>query len=133
MAAYLQNDASKYMEIFLPWRTFNNRSYRNKGYYALDYLDHKEEAAVLAELVHPAWHNCKDSVRKLHTRNIFQVFGFDMNTLSSFVICYAKPKGTNGEVQGGTGTAVKLALDNNIRVYNLYYEETVALIENWLK
>ena len=72
--------------------------------------------------------------RKLHTRNIYQLLGQDLVTPSRFVLCYAQPTSKDAvTVKGGTGTAVKLGLDNGVEIVNLYYKENVDRIKTWLK
>lgn len=59
----------------------------------------------------------------LHTRNALQILGLDLKHPVRFVSCWAKPLGKQGHVQGGTGTAVALAIHMGIPVINLYTEE----------
>lgn len=58
-----------------------------------------------------------------HTRNVFQIQGHHLDTLSKFVICWAIPVGKTGAVKGGTATAVKLARQCKVEVINLYTDE----------
>lgn len=76
------------------------------------------EAIEIASKVHPAWENCNDWVRKLHGRNAMQVLGDVMKTPSEFLICWT----FEGKTIGGTATAIKIAQQNEIPVYNLATE-----------
>lgn len=98
-------------------------------------------AKQIAAITHPAWDAVKadgkpvlsKGAKQLHTRNVYQVLGRDCQSPSKMVICYAPPVGTKGEVKGGTATAVKLALNRGIDVFNLYHEETKERLLKWLE
>ncbi len=87
-----------------------------------------EEAAKLAEGIHPAREKCNEYARKLHSRNCFQVMGGDLCSPVSLLICWTK----NGKASGGTATAINLALRNNIPVYNLFFDNTLQELRNIL-
>lgn len=78
-----------------------------------------EEAERIASKIHPAWERCSEYAKKLHSRNCFQILGADLNSPVEFVVCYAK-EDSNGNPQGGTRTAIMLARECNISVYNLF-------------
>lgn len=81
--------------------------------------DATSETLRLAKQIHPAWHRCNDYSKNLHARNCFQVLGRDLKTPSEFLICWT----TDGRHIGGTRTAIKLAMNNNIPVINLGIKE----------
>ena len=98
-------------EIYIPWKNFNK---------VVDgiYTGNVDEGMILASQLHPAWHRCSYGAKKLHSRNTFQILG--PNPISNpiktkFVVCYTQ----NAEIKGGTATAIKLAMQNNIPVFNL--------------
>lgn len=105
-SAFEKNAIQK--EIYLPWNGFNGR-YDN-------FFEVNEECIKMAEKFHPYWSNLKDSVKKLHARNCFQVLGKDLNSPSKFLICWT-PK---GEEVGGTSQALRIAKHFNIKIFNLY-------------
>lgn len=88
-----------------------------------------QQAMDTVEQYHPAPSYLKPYARKLMARNAMQVFGSDMNTPVSFVICWT-PDGADGTDKptsrdsGGTGQAIRIAAANNIPVFNLANEET---------
>lgn len=127
-------DVSYYdlMEVYLPWKDFNGRCSDHSGYYTLPFMGNKAEAEALAETLHPAWERCSQGAQKLHSRNTYQVLGQDLKTPSKFLVCYAEPVGTEGRVKGGTGTSVKLAMDNGVEVFNLYLPAHLKRIEEYL-
>lgn len=113
-------------EIYIPWKNFN------KVFDGI-YTGNVEEGMILAAEIHPAWHRCSYGAKKLHSRNTFQILG--PNPLSQpiktdFVVCYTK----NAEIIGGTATAIKLAIKNDIPVFNLgmfeHYQDFTGEYEN---
>lgn len=77
-----------------------------------------KEAERIASTIHPAWDRCSEYAKKLHSRNCFQILGGGLDSPVDFVVCYAK-EDKNGNPQGGTRTAIMLAKENSIPVYNL--------------
>lgn len=94
-------------EIYLPWRAF--QSHKSTLY------RQSEEAMELAAKFHPAWDALKMPVKRLMSRNVYQVLGLDLETPSRFVICWTK----DGGASGGTGQAIRVAQAYNIPVLNL--------------
>lgn len=113
-------------EIFLPWKGFN----KNPSTYTKPSL----AAETLAAEIHPNWMACKPPARLLHARNCHQILGENLKSPTSFVVFYAPVK--NDKVQGGTATAVHLAMQKEIPCFNLQdeetYEEFKAFAENYL-
>ena len=64
---------------------------------------------------HPNWAACKPYVRKLHARNSIILLGTTLDTPVDFVVCWTP----EGKVTGGTGQALRIALDYEIPIYNL--------------
>lgn len=93
-------------EIYLPWKGFNGRE---------GIVIDNPEAENLASQIHPAWHNCSQAARLLHTRNVYQVLGSNLDAPSEFVVCYT----LKGQLKGGTATAIRLAISKGIPVFNL--------------
>ena len=116
-------DAGSKMEIFLPWDGFNG-AYADtyKGFYALN----DPRAYEIARHVHPAWERCSRGAKALHARNVHQIHGIDLQTDVEFVVCWTK----DGKDVGGTRTAIMLARDANIPVYNLAIEGQLKLLIN---
>ena len=140
---------SEFMEIYLPWKDFNGRDSSVSGYYTLPWMDNKQQAVNIASEIHPKWSldlkvesgeipkpknwkPMKQGAKHLHTGNVYQLLGQDLNTPSRFVICYAEPQGKKGHVKGGTGTAVKLGIDNGVEIINLYHETQRKRVEDWV-
>lgn len=117
------------MEIYIPWNGFRKEK-------LLDLWDivpsNMKECQEIAATLHPAWAKCSQGAKKLHARNVCQVLGYDLNTPSDFVIFYA-PEDKNGNVKGGTQTAVKLARQHNIPCVNMLHEDWKVKLRGILK
>jgi hypothetical protein len=88
------------------------RNGKKEIFYSTDSTAQVEE---IASKIHPAWHRCNPLARKLHGRNVFQILGKDLKTPVEFVVCWT----ARGESIGGTRTAIVLAEQHHIPVYNL--------------
>lgn len=96
-------------EIFLPWKGFNgNTSILHPP---------SGEAMAIAAKTHPFWPRLSPAGKKLHARNVHQVLGKSLDSPSLFVVFYARER--EGQVEGGTATAVNLARSRGIRTFNL--------------
>ena len=110
------------MNIFIPWGGFNGIDSK--------FIGASPKAMEIAEWLHPAWERCSQGARKLHGRNVHQVLGPDIEveTYSAFVVCWTR----NGAKIGGTATAIRLAEESNIPVFNLgiegVYEDLLRFI-----
>ena len=66
----------------------------------------------------------------LHTRNIFQVLGANLDEPSDIIVYYAKFDDTGKEIAGGTRTAVVLGKQKQINHFNLILpDERTRLLE----
>lgn len=103
------SDRSK-KEIYIPWAGFAGSK---DGIVLPRALETK--AYEIASRAHPAWDRCSDGARKLHTRNVPQVLGQDLQTPVKFVMCWT----VDGGATGGTGQAIRIATNERIPVLNL--------------
>ena len=90
------------------------------------------ETERIASEVHPAWDKCNEWSRGMHSRNCHQILGYDLKSPVDAVVCWT-PK---GNVQGGTATAIRIAMKNNIPVFNLgRFDKDVVIqeIKSFLK
>lgn len=107
-------------EIYLPWKGFND--HQSELY--LPNLPEYDTAIEIAKAIHPAWEKCSETAQKLHTRNVYQILGKNLDRPSDMVVCWT-PDGANGyslqttQNTGGTATAINLAAKNNIPVFNI--------------
>jgi len=135
--------------IFLEKRGYTLRSGGAKGadlafengvkelkeiYYAKDAT---EQSLIIAERYHPQWHRMGTYAKKLHGRNSFQILGKHLNDPVDFVICWT-PDGCEHHIDrkittGGTGTAISIASNSKIKIYNLYNEESINDLRTLLR
>ena len=111
-------------DIYLPWSGF-------EGSTSLLALDKLPAGAVrmaeeMARKHHPAWDRCGRDARAFHTRNTFQILGFE--GLSEFVVCWTK----DGKASGGTGQALRLAKHFKIPIVNMYHYPTERKVKQRL-
>lgn len=103
-------------EIYLPWKGFcDNNS---------DLYNVCEDAEKIAKQFHPGnWNTFKPAIRKLHSRNVYQVLGQDLNTPSKFLLCwtsdYCESHQTRTIRTGGTGTAISIADHYGVPIINM--------------
>ena len=93
-------------EIYLPWKKFNGSD--------SELYNISDEAFAIAEKYHPAWDKLSDGAKKLMARDCMQVLGEDLNTPADFILCWTK----NGKITGGTGQALRIAIDYKIPIFN---------------
>lgn len=126
-------------EIWIPWKTFNNLPLSQESLSQANYVTISQEQTEKAGQwlcdtgIMPWWSNCKQSVQKLHSRNVHQVVGRgkDEETSSgncssatlSKVCIYAAEEDEKGNVKGGTRTAVMASRFLNIPTYNILIDE----------
>jgi hypothetical protein len=103
-------------KIFLPWDGFNKKNISN-----LNKL-HGEDSYLVPEFnsdlvrkYHPKPDALSDAGWKFMSRNSYQVLGPDLKSPVDFVLCWTK----DGKASGGTGQAIRIAIDHRIPVFNL--------------
>ncbi len=101
-------------EIYLPWTGFQNRTPQEPGVLLVPAAIQAEAERIAAE-AHPAWRWLKFGEKKLHTRNVCQVLGPDLQSPCRVVICYT----TQGRGQGGTGQAIRVARASGVSMIDL--------------
>lgn len=101
-------------DIYIPWRKFtNNPLHKCPEEDSKDLA--KQASSIAIEIMgNPHWNRCSYGGQKLHTRNVYQVLGEDLNTPSEFLLCWT----SEGKTKGGTATAIRLAKSRNIPVIN---------------
>ena len=84
-----------------------------------------DEITELAKSVVGHWHNCGPYARGMHQRNVHQILGYELNDPVDAVICWTP----NGNVVGGTATALKLAMKAGIPIFNLGRPDNKAVLQ----
>jgi hypothetical protein len=100
------DSANGQKEIYLPWTGFEGST--------STLIVKDKKAFKIAEQFHPYWQWLKQGARKLQARNSHQILGWDLQTPSSFIICWTK----NGSGKGGTGQAIRIAKYYNKPVFD---------------
>ena len=96
-------------EIYLPWKGFNHST-------SLLYNTDNRTVDILKDTISSThFKKLSQSAIKLHSRNVHQVLGKDLETPSRFLVCWTK----DGKDVGGTATAIKLARGLRIPIINL--------------
>lgn len=121
----------RYKEVgftaFLPWSGFEKAWHDpSKGYWDLKRTGFIKRAWWLGIGARGTDAGLKQGGIAMHSRNAHQILDVDMRSPVQFVSCYARPKGKEGHVHGGTGTAVALAMHFHIEVLNLYTDEAMG-------
>ena len=129
-------------EIYIPWKGFKGGDGLIDQWDILpDDLDkkypgHEDMRWEWVKEVHGGWDKLSQGARKLHERNIHQLFGQDLGNAyinqSKFVLYYA-PETKSGNPKGGTATAVNLAKKQGIRTLNLLQVENRAILEKFIR
>ena len=99
------------MENYLPWVGFNGAPLNDPRFICINNI----KAKHIAEKHHSNWKACSPAARELHTRNVFQVLGSDLQTPSDMIVCWTP--GASGS--GGTGQAIRIARGYGIPVFDL--------------
>lgn len=94
-------------KIYLPWRGYNDKHGIVSTY--------NEKVVDIIRSVHPAFNRLSQGALKLHCRNVYQVLGENLNDPSKFVVCWT----ADGKLKGGTATAMRIAMNNDIPIFNL--------------
>ena len=108
-------------EIYLPKKCFNGLTSGDLNGRVMNASEFSNlpEATELASKLHVAWYYCNAWSRSLHSRNMYEIKGKDLNTPADFVLSYAKTN-RNGAIMRGTATAAALATSLNIPIFNSY-------------
>lgn len=83
--------------------------------------DATEEAMTHASYFHPAWLKCDDYTRALHGRNSMIILGKALDEPVDFVVCWTP----GGRLEGGTAQGLRIAIGENIKIYNLFNETDI--------
>lgn len=117
-------------EIFLPWAGFNYaKGGAEAGYYwSFPTPELEQRAQFIAQRMHPNWGACSQGARKLHTRNVAQVLGrnVDEQEKSLFILCWT----IRGSGQGGTGQALRMARAYGIPIFDLGLPDMTSVLND---
>jgi hypothetical protein len=127
------------LAIYLPWNGFKRDDLPtiyhdpDQGIYDASRFPNFADAEAIALEARGSWEGLKQGGIKLHTRNAYQPLGHHLNNPSKSLVCCARPVGKKGAVDGGTNTAVQIALAWNIRVINIWKDEDRCAVEDLVR
>lgn len=100
--------------IYLPWPGFQGKQ-PGGGFFDAQRLPGWQEALATVEQYHPAPDRLSRGGRALMARNAMQVMGPALNRPADLIVAWTP----EGRVTGGTGQALRMALDQGIQIRNL--------------
>lgn len=116
----------------IPWNGFSDMYRGDDGVVVLDDLSGLVAADIIFRKVVPYYEKLKQSVRKLHTRNLYQVYGLSLSRSSDAV--FYVPNIVNGKRKpGGTDVTLLYAGLLSIPSYNLLSDEDYENAQAYLK
>ena len=101
--------------VYLPWVGFNKQLVSKATTKCVD----TKEGRELASKFHPVFAKLSNSVKKLISRDGYQILGDNLNEPVNAVICFTP----HGAIEGGSGQAMRIAKANNIPILNMFCEE----------
>lgn len=113
--------------IFIPWIGFQNKDGLVKNGLLIK-KERLDQATEIASKFHPHWDKLSQGPKTLHTRNVPQVLGENLDTPSRAIICYTK----DGKFSGGTGQALRIAHHYKIPIINLHNKLNLKLLTQHL-
>jgi len=105
------------LTVYIPWNRFNGYTSSDEPVISIKHVEPSllAKSMAIAEQYHPNWPAVMHGSQLLMARNSFQVFGPDLETPVDCVICWTK----DGQTIGGTGQALRIAMDHDIPIINL--------------
>lgn len=98
--------------VYMPWPTFN----KEKPVLGISRSQElRDEVLKIVYKHEPYAKDLSDGVKLIKSRNIYQVLGENLETPSDVIVCWTE----EGQVVGGTGLAIKVAMANDIPVINV--------------
>ena len=110
-SAFAQGAPTGQRTLYLPWPGYNGCAGPDCRVPSPPEL---QSCLDIADRLHPAWNRCSPGVRKLHARNA-AILGVGLGRPVDAVVAWT-PGGT---VMGGTGMAIRIAVEAGIPVLNL--------------
>lgn len=112
-----EEGAKDHCIVYLPWYSFNKEA-KVVGIPRTHEL--RDEVLKIVYKHEPYAKDLSDPVKKIKSRNVYQVLGEDLKSPSDVVVCWT----IDGDTIGGTGLAIKIAQGHDIPVVNVGKPET---------
>lgn len=117
--------AKEHCIVYLPWNGFN----KEKKIWGIPRTSELRDEVLEIVFKHePYARELSQGVQRIKSRNVYQILGEDLKSPSDVVICWTP----NGEIVGGTGLAIKIAMDHGIPVVNIGDENTSTHLDEIL-
>jgi hypothetical protein len=117
-------------KIYIPWYGFNGYKPLDDKIVIATNLYNYNRAEEIARKIHLAYNKLTQGAKKLHTRNVYQVLGDQLNSPSKILFCWTE----GGALKGGTATAIKLAKKTGqTKIVNLGDEEVLIKVLEFIK
>lgn len=115
--------------IIIPRNGFNKR-HANDGYVNFGNATQlmKNQCDALVSTIHPVWGNLPRWMKNLHSRNVMQILGPELDSPVKFVLYWA-PVDRHCVPVGGTRTAVVLANMLGIPTFNMLHKDVIERLE----
>ena len=115
--------------VYLPWKGFN----KQRGPLGKEYPFDKKLREDVLKIIYrhqPYAENLNSPVKRIKSRNVYQVLGTDLQTPSDLVVCWTP----EAAITGGTGLAIQIAQENGIEVINFgqYTEKCFNIVKDRL-
>lgn len=114
-------------EMYIPWKGFGDNTMTTKWD---NVQGENEKATYMAKAIHPAWDKCSEGAKKLHTRNVCQILGKNLDDPTDLVLYWCEER--LGEPTGGTATAVNLGKDFGCVTINMLHDTWKDLLRPYL-
>lgn len=125
--AGVQNPGNR--SIYLPKPGFQQKYPRKgSGYFDARTLPGWEQALQTVDIYHPAPDRLSDYARVLMARNAMQVLGPNLDSPADMIVAWTP----GGELKGGTAQALRMAMDNNIKIRNLGNPKVLRSVKEYL-
>ena len=119
------NSSLSQLEVYVASQYNINKStlpFKDESIIVNPELDSERDQILQTILTKSHYNRCNPYALSMHKRNIPQILGDTLNNPVDAVLCWTP----NGSVVGGTATAIKLAQQNNIPIFNLGSNPTIV-------
>ncbi len=116
------------LELFLPWKGFNNKV--SKNYY------NTKECLIIAKQFHPAFDGLKPAIHAFLGCNVRLVLGNNLKSAARFMICYTEDGAENEKSRtsktGNLGLPISIATTMRIPVFNFRHTDAEERLYTFL-
>jgi hypothetical protein len=111
-----EQGAQEYCITYLPWKGFNTHL-QSQAHRIIP--QNSNQLQDMVTKFHPAPNKLSKGAYALIARNACQVLGINLKKPVQVIICWT----SDGKASGGTGQALRIAIEYNIPVYNMYSKD----------